>query len=471
VGKWFYYHIDEDRYPYNISEKQWNRFLDVIGNVGNIYRREAKMEMIAHSMEKCIQNQELPANGQQGLLDAILRVKPWVQSFISPHPPFITKLIYGNMSQNLFAALYACSPQGRIGGIMSLKYKHASKLLTDGYILATEFKTAKSHITQPVILQGEAILFFRVYVDIFRPISAAAYAEQNHRPMNHPEDPLFLTFDGEEETRAGRYTKQFFMKHCELTTTTNKARGLIETIADDLGKNGSISEITRDGISNISGHSSQIFKAHYHKRSRERDVEGARELMDVIRGHNTEDYNTTEQHPTHKYQHFDLSDASRPVIEPECEQVVGHNGALYTSRNEQALNFSEQYSQTSVQPLVPQQRHHRFPAAPPPMPRVWGRLHPEFNKPIGPNSRFVWSVAELKYVREYVESHGGPDSPGVCARMLKHIKGVGFNEAQHIFHAKHVLTTGRLHHGIRRVFSDRCSKIDENEEETLEDIV
>ena len=464
VAKWFHYHLDEERYPYLITDKQWSRFMDVAGNIGNIYRREAKKELMQHSMEKCVENQELPPNGQQGLLTAIQNVTPWVQSFDCPNPPYITKMTYVNMQQNLFASFYACSPQGRIGGIMSLKYKHASKLLSRGHILATEFKTATSYITQPVILMGEAILFFRVYMEVFRPIAAAAYAQRNYRAMNQPDDPLFITFNGLEETRAGRYTKQFFIKNCELTTTTNKARGLIETVAEDLQKVGDISGIARDGIGAISGHSTKIFKAHYHQRSRERDVEGAKEVMGVIRGHyEGDDLEFDNEHYHVRRQQHSNATAQATATHPEYEEEIGHSGNVNPRRlaSGQASyppvrHPNTERSKSAASPMTPHQRHN---PAPQYQPRVWGRLHPDFNKPIRPNSRYVWSDAELDYIRQYVERSGGPDSHMICARMLKYIKTTGFAEAQDIFHAKHVLTCDRLHHGIRSVFGDRKRKV------------
>ena len=66
--------------------------------------------------------------------------------------------------------------------------------------------------------------------------------------------------------------------------------------------------------------------------------------------------------------------------------------------------------------------------------------------------------------------------------LLKHIKTTGFAEAQDIFHAKHVLTCDRLHHGIRSVFGDRKRKVivdddddydewQESEEQSNEELV
>ena len=459
VGKWFHYHLDEDIYPYHITDKQWNRFKDVTADIGNCFRRKAKKLLGQRSMGVCVENREVPPNGQQGLLDPIRTVVPWVQSFDADDHPYITKGIYLNMNHNLAAAIYACSPQGRIGGIMSLRYKHAKKLLSNGYVLATDFKTAETYITQPVILLHEALLFFRVYMERFRVYAAEARSQRFQVPINQPEDPLFLTWTGEEEKNLGRYIKAFYVKNADLIITTTKVRSLIETTAEDLGRAGVIDGITREGVREINGHSSAICKAHYNMRNRERDVVGARELMAVIRGEHrdTVESNSTASPSASKRRRYSNVTILPQRLQHEYENGAGCSDTVYTRPVGRAPFVPE------IHPVM-QHQHSRLQtpviqAATEYEQIDWGRLHPDYGKLDGPNSRFVWTDAELEYIQRYVDSHGGPYSYEICARMLQHIKTTGFTEAKDIFHKKHVLTSARLRHGVRRVFHNGNRRI------------
>ena len=397
VSKWAMLHASDQIYCNDVTQREYEAFQDILKNLCKVYRRKSKKQLQLRSQEEEIANRRLPAEGVTELQAQVLTEMAWVDSLETV--PLISHNVYVRFMQILFAGMYAFCPQGRIGGIMSLKFKHGQVLHQQGFLLATDFKTSESFIYQPILLCDVTARLLDVYLKVMRKIPAAARAATYNQSINRQDDPLWLTWKGEEDTNIGRHITAHSRNTMGLHITSTALRSLMECTAEDLHDDGLITPGVRSSVSNTNGHSAAMVKERYIKRSRVRDVQNNHEFSRVLR----------EQHDIPEY--------------------VPPNGIRF-----------------QIRPAVKAQ------------PIDWGQAHPQYHKRVGPRCRIKWSQDEYDFIEHFVTTNGGPTSDHIGARLKAHIYpgGAGHEDACDIFHANHVLSVDRLHHALRRLFGDRC---------------
>ena len=170
----------------------------------------------------------------------------------------ISQDAYVEFMEVFFAALWSLAPQGRPGGVESLKYRHVQQFANDGYALSGNFKTAESYVYQPVILSPlTKRLLLEVYIPFLRPLV------QPTRSVPARDDPLFLSYNGGSTVLPGRLVSAFFRRTLGISITITTIRGMIETdVAERLAR-GEISEAGRNAILEVNGHTQAIAKEYY----------------------------------------------------------------------------------------------------------------------------------------------------------------------------------------------------------------
>jgi hypothetical protein len=78
----------------------------------------------------------------------------------------IDQTCYKTFMSIMYAALYALSAQGRVGGLKSLQVKHADELIHEGFVLTTEFKTRSKYGYQPVTTSPMSNKMIQFYVEV-----------------------------------------------------------------------------------------------------------------------------------------------------------------------------------------------------------------------------------------------------------------------------------------------------------------
>ena len=171
----------------------------------------------------------------------------------------ISQDAYVEFMEVFFAALWSLAPQGRPGGVESLKYRHVQQFANDGYALSGNFKTAESYVYQPVILSPlTKRLLLEVYIPFLRPLVQPTRSGSPAR-----DDPLFLSYNGGSTVLPGRLVSAFFRRTLSISITITTIRGMIETDVAERHARGEISEAGRNAILEVNGHSQAIAKEYY----------------------------------------------------------------------------------------------------------------------------------------------------------------------------------------------------------------
>lgn len=233
--------------------------------------------------EEAVKDRRLPAKGIEELQSYVLKHLAFVQAFNTNRkqnkPNIIDVSVFSLFMRILYAAIYIFAPNGRVGGIESLKFKDVESLLHSS-ATTTDFKTRMSYGLQAVLLGRVAKYIFKVYVWIFRPFVATI-------ETSTPESSLWLTIHGTPELNIGSKVTQFFHS-VGLHITTTSIRTLVETRTAVGFLNGTITAGQVAAINSVNGHSSQMAKTHYTLIETKRVAEIARGAMDLDR--NTPDY-------------------------------------------------------------------------------------------------------------------------------------------------------------------------------------
>jgi hypothetical protein len=171
----------------------------------------------------------------------------------------ITAEAYSEFMEVLFAAIWVLAPQGRPGGIASLKMKNIQEFTADGFALSSEFKTAATYVYQPVILApATKRLLLEVYVPILRPM-----VEPVRQGNANRDDPLFLLYSGKSGILPGRLVQAFFRRTLDILLTITAIRGMIETEAEERLSRGEITQAERNSILDVNGHSGTVANEFY----------------------------------------------------------------------------------------------------------------------------------------------------------------------------------------------------------------
>ena len=226
------------------------------------------------SIEKQVEERKYPPGGIQELQhNAKEEYETLLALFNSEpgQPPPIRKELYNRFMQLFFVLMWLSGPQGRVGGVASLRVKHAAALRQHGHVLTREgTKTYGPRKRQAVVLTAKTACMFDIYMQILRPAVAHSAASN---------DPLWLTFDGTPQRRIHVLVKAYYANRMGLDIGTTRLRGMVETDTHQRLAAGLITPQQRNSVSTISGHSVATAEAWYVKKNYEVEVARAREAF------------------------------------------------------------------------------------------------------------------------------------------------------------------------------------------------
>jgi hypothetical protein len=364
-------------------------------------RREKDMRSRV-TMDTKVRERRMPVGGLAQLQRAVDGRIRWAMSLKNE---YIDEDEYKLFMGLLYSALYVYSVQGRISGVMDLTIDQAQELLTSGYVTTDQFKTNDKWGLQPVTLSVRALQLLELYLEFLRPPAA-------DRSEHTSVDALWITFTGEPDKHVGQRVTAFFKRHLQLHITTTAIRSLVETTMDTLHMKGLITTEQRASVHSINGHSGAVAKDYYIHKVRGEDVQHAREAFQEM------------------FSTVDDDDAEGP--EPRS-------------------------TEWAPLPLPLEANLMQSPARGPAAPRSWqeraapvaidfGSAHPDYKNT---SVKAHWTDEEKDYVGRWCARtlNENPLTSNVVAKCREYILRDPF--AWPIFHANHVLDSGRLRNGYR----------------------
>lgn len=154
-------------------------------------------------------------------------------------------------------------------GIQDLKFKQGAELLDRTYTLSTNFKTASTYGYQPVLASEDFKKLLRIYLTVFRPLAVLNSKNPN---ANSDDYNLFLTYEGEPETRLSRLVSLFFRYRMGLHITPTTLRAIMESTVADRLHDGTADPEECFATSHVNGHSITTRDMYYKRRSVEGSV-------------------------------------------------------------------------------------------------------------------------------------------------------------------------------------------------------
>jgi len=256
-AKWMllYYSKNKVHNGSKISIGDGELFMQEIKNISRVQHKRDKKNRSKKNMAECIADRRQPQRGLSQLQQAVCSELPWARSLKANHA-LIDKQIYNKFRQLLYASLWIDSPQGRVGGIMSLKLHQRIDLLKKGFTHATNFKTSVIYGTQPVSLGTTSFTLFEIYLSLRRIIC------ESYPLMAADDSPLWITFTGDADTEISRSVTAFFRRF-NLHINPTAIRALVETTTDEKYRSGEISLRVKTAMANCNGHSSAVVKSNY----------------------------------------------------------------------------------------------------------------------------------------------------------------------------------------------------------------
>jgi hypothetical protein len=192
--RWFHFDCD-------LNKKKCRglyAFEDYMKRLRKAYRRAMRKEMLSKntSYENLVKQGRLPSGGLQELFGYVKKKTQWVLSLESKD--FENRKVYNSFTDWLYSVFWVSMIQGRNSGLEDLKYSQRFELLDPlGHETTTKFKTALVYNIQALSSSELFSIGLRVYLDKARKHVAVGDA------MHHDDSPLFLTFQGDREYRAG----------------------------------------------------------------------------------------------------------------------------------------------------------------------------------------------------------------------------------------------------------------------------
>jgi hypothetical protein len=161
-------------------------------------------------------------------------------------------------------------------GVQDMKYKNVEDFEMQGYSLSEKFKTHSKYGFQAICLSNSiAKKSFLLYLQEFRP-EAAKHASHD---MTLPDDPLWLTWEGQPEKNIGHKIKNYFKKKLEINISITLIRSLIETWTNDNYEEGLITLKEKEAVRTLNGHTSKVVKDYYLMKSTHENVKTAHNVM------------------------------------------------------------------------------------------------------------------------------------------------------------------------------------------------
>lgn len=357
--------------------------------------KKVKATKNQHTFANRVKTMRMPEGGFQAVLacvdNATGQMHKWAREVEECCSEFSEKE-YNYFLGVLISSLYVYAPQGRIGGVESLKYPALREMLARGHTSATEFKTAAHHRFQAVTVTEQNRELLAFYGRYLRPrVATSAPLDSSF---------LWLRYDGRQFARLGRVVSRFFkLSPLGLKMGTTSLRALMETVADELASAGAITLAQQRAVTRLNNHSGAVAENHYIMRNGDRDVSTARSVMDVI-----------------------------------------------FARSPVPLTHASQMRETPDEALQD--------TAPPEVifPRELGIDHPSYANPLA--RRVPWTDKEIDYVGQWLDQYRlkHPNGYNAVAKCRDHI--LADPDAMRLFHKNHVLDSQRLDHA-RKMYLQR----------------
>lgn len=392
-------------HPQYCQHTNGNKIVETIRLMRRGCNKKDKSKRAASScIENYVDNLQLPVNGLYDLKMAVRNRMSWVKKAINST---FDKAIYDAFMELLYAAIYVYAPQGRVSGLTSLSFKQAKELVEEGQATTNKFKTNIKYGYQVVLVNDCILPLIQIYLKHFRP----KIIQHDVENMSEPHAPLWLNFDGTQDDKIGRRVTNFFQRHLHIHINTTRIRGLVENESQAMFNTGKITQEQRTSIQNLNGHTSQITTDYYLKTSRLSDGNNVRNVL------LTED---------------DRNEASNVsnLLENDNDMAPTPTQSVTPNRLDFNEDIDNQYSVF--------------------MNSSWGKDHPDYTR--SRDDRAQWTSDEIDYIANWIETSNLTNIKGnnVASRCLKHI--LKDNYARRIFHARHIINSGRFAHGVRVAF-------------------
>ena len=223
------------------------------------------------SLEDNINNRILPAEGFPALQAAARKQLEWAATIPALIP--IDESIYRKLMAVIFASLYVLVPQGRVEAFTTLPLDEVVSLIVDGLpgdsesslapyvVLSNTFKTRSRYGYQPVSLPAEMRPVLLIYLEMRKRKHTAA-------------EVFFVDYHGVgyTSTAVGHLVTQFFRTALGIHINTTNIRSLAEIMAKKAHDAGVITNVQRDAVQHINGHSSATTTDYYLRQSRMQDA-------------------------------------------------------------------------------------------------------------------------------------------------------------------------------------------------------
>ena len=219
-------------------------------------------------IDDLISNGKWPVNGFSDLNRAVIEEAQYFIKLIRNDDFVLTKKIYSDFMRLLCGSFYGTSIQGRINGIRNLTLKQVKLLLKDDFALSKDFKTVKTFGFQPISSSPVCKVLLKYLLLYLRP---AHFDKSDHAY-------LFVSWHG-NRIDVGKFVSKFFRVKLGIRINTTRIRAIVETSAEDLHLNGTISSADRASVLAVNGHSEKIMKRHYLKRSRIQDAMNVKSVL------------------------------------------------------------------------------------------------------------------------------------------------------------------------------------------------
>lgn len=290
-----------------------------------------------------------------------------------------------------------------------LRYGQRFQLLEDGYAFSSQFKTNTKYGFQAVTLGDVSRDLFVKYLTKVRP-----------KRLTGENDPLWLGSTGLQETEIGQLITCYYEHRLTLHITTTIIRSLIETEMHAGYKNGLVSQAEKEAVHNLNGHSSQIVQDYYLLEDQRENITSAGRAFDNLYFNRRGKKVTTKVPPA--------------AVPNDDDYYCGD----YDDDDDFVVPNFNDFEATPAQPA----------AAAEDLYNDWGLKHPE--RSLTSNKRVTWSNAEIDYIRNFytktIKANPAAEKT-IVSRCLKAIQAD--QNARHLFHRNHTLTSARLRHGYR----------------------
>jgi hypothetical protein len=242
--KWFAYFSEVGR-ELAVNPTQLQPILQTIGALRSSLNKSIKTMRSQKTLQQDVERRRRPLNGLKDL-QAIVDAKTKFTKEL-PESSFMNHAGYLQLMRLLYASLYTSNSQGRVSGLMDMKYGQRNELLTSHFAASSRFKTYSKYGYQIVSLAGNSLILFKIFMSYARP-----YITTKLNITPEDSDPLFITATGTADKNISRHVTEFFREN-NLHITTTALRSMVEMEMKDLYDRGQITSAEREAVANTSG--------------------------------------------------------------------------------------------------------------------------------------------------------------------------------------------------------------------------